>query len=76
MEIRFNSQRNEHEYLLDGDLWSLLPGREFTSSVEAFRTKMWKMCKKRGIRYRSKIQDGYLWFQAYREVPGDMEPTD
>lgn len=76
MNFKWKDERNGYLYLLDGDQWTLLPGREFTCTVEALRVKLHRACKKRGLKYRSQMYEGHLWFQAYREVPGDMEPTD
>jgi hypothetical protein len=67
------NRRNEHLYLLDGDEWCLTPGRDFQGTIAAFRTKMSRLCKARGITYRSQVDEhGRLWFEAYRDKPGDL----
>jgi hypothetical protein len=64
---------NEHVYLLDGDEWCLTPGQDFQGTIAAFRTKMSRMCKARGITYHSQVDDqGRLWFEAYQNTPGDL----
>jgi hypothetical protein len=67
-----NDHINAHLYLLDGDLYGLTPGQDFHGSVEAFRVKLHGMCRRRGLKYRSRFVDGQLWVEVYRETPGDL----
>jgi len=75
-EKSFNWYRNDppnaHLYLLDGDLWGLTPGVDFHGSVEAFRVKLHSMTRRHGLRYRSRVWDGLLWVEVYRNTPGDL----
>jgi len=63
---------NAHLYLLDGDLYGLTPGHDFQGSVETFRVKLHGMCRRRGLKYRSRFVDGKLWIEVYRDTPGDI----
>lgn len=63
---------NAHLYLLDGDLYGLTPGYDFHTSVEAFRVKVHAMCRRRGLKYRSRFIEGKLWLEVYRTTPGDL----
>jgi len=63
---------NAHLYLLDGDLYGLTPGQDFHTSVEAFRVKVHAMCRRRGLKYRSRFIEGTLWVEVYRDTPGDI----
>jgi len=67
-----NDPVNAHLYLLDGDLYGLTPGHDFHGSVEAFRVKLHGMCRRRGLKYRSRFVDGKLWIEVYRNTPGDV----
>jgi hypothetical protein len=70
---RRKGRNNEHAYLLDGDEYCLTPGVDFQTSIPTFRVKMSRMCKKRGITYRSQVDEhGRLWFEAYQNTPGDL----
>lgn len=63
---------NAHLYLLDGDLYGLTPGHDFHTSVEVFRVKVHSMCRRRGLKYRSRFIEGKLWIEVYRDTPGDI----
>jgi hypothetical protein len=63
---------NAHLYLLDGDVHGLAPGHDFQTSVESFRVKVHAMCRRRGLKYRSRFVDGKLWIEVYRNTPGDV----
>jgi hypothetical protein len=67
-----NDPVNAHLYLLDGDLYGLTPGHDFHGSVEAFRVKIHGMCKRRGLKYRSRFTNDTLWVEVYRDTPGDI----
>jgi hypothetical protein len=78
MEIvwRPRSKQGEHLYVLDGDTYTLRPGIDFVSTMSSMRAKLHRMCKERGLRYRSQVLEGNLIFEAYREVPGDLLNLD
>ncbi len=63
---------NAHLYLLDGDMYGLTPGHDFHTNVEAFRVKVHAMCRRRGLKYRSRFIEGKLWIEVYRDTPGDI----
>lgn len=59
----------------EGEEFALTPGEDF-ATVASFRVRLTRMCKARGLRYRSVVWDGKLWVQLYKIIPGDLLPTE
>lgn len=52
---------------LDGDVWELTPGKDFTISVASFRSGAFYNAKIRGMKIRTARKDDKLIIQAYKE---------
>jgi len=62
-----NSRHSKYPWdeWLDGDQWILTPGKDFTTTSEAFSSAMWRASKVRGLRSKTMVQDGKLYLQAF-----------
>lgn len=58
-------------YLFDGDEYSLTPGEDF-GTVNAFRVRLHRMTRARGLRYASRMNGDRLELIIYRHQIGDL----
>lgn len=49
---------------MDGNIWALTPGEDFTESVAAFRAHCYYMARQYEMKIRTKYADGVLYVQA------------
>ena len=72
-----NVPDSAYEHLFDGDVYLLVPGSDF-GTVGAFRVRLHRMSRARGLRYATRIipatadEPAYLAMVIYRERPGDL----
>ena len=62
---------SDYDYLFDGDQHQLTPGRDI-NTIPAFRVLLHRICREKGLKYRTQIVDGDLWVEVYRIKPGDL----
>jgi hypothetical protein len=53
---------------LDGQVWELEKGKDFTVGVTSFRSLASKTAGRRGIKVKTRVKDGNLFIQAKKEV--------
>lgn len=62
---------SDYEHLFDGDEHLLTPGVDF-GTINAFRVRLSRMAKARGLRFRTQVDGDRLWVQLYRVKPLDL----
>lgn len=55
---------------LDGQVWKLTPGVDFTASTESMRVSAHRAAARRGVRVRATCEGGDLILQAYNDERG------
>ena len=80
VDFKIASGRYASQWLqwLDGNIWELVPGQDFTCSVRAFKAHCYYIARTYGTRIRTKVQDGLFYLQVNPPVvdPQPMEPSD
>jgi hypothetical protein len=64
---RAANQKYPWDEWLDGDIWQLTPGEDFTAATEMFRRQCYSAARGRGGKARASLQDGHLFLQYIKD---------
>jgi hypothetical protein len=62
------SRGSKYEQWLDGSIWKLVPGKDFTTSVPVFRATLGKLGRVRRCVVRTRMIENVLYVQALKEA--------